>query len=91
MKTLKRVSRKNWSERAIFTNICSKRLLFLRFYSIFQKVLEVSRCNLHYKFAFVGEYGADECGVSPEFHSSNVDDSCQPITEAFPGAKFEIY
>ena len=48
-------------------------------------------CNLHYKFAFVGEYGADECGVSREFHSSNVDDSCQPITEAFPGAKFEIY
>ena len=38
----------------------------------------------------MGECGADEGGVSREFYSSNVVDSCQTITEAFPGAKFEI-
>ena len=38
----------------------------------------------------MGECGADEGGVSRELFSGNVDDSCQPITEAFPGAKFEI-
>ena len=38
----------------------------------------------------MGGCGTDEGGVSREFYSGNVDDSCQPITEAFPGAKFEI-
>ena len=38
----------------------------------------------------MGECGADEGGVSRGLFSGNVDDSCQLITEAFPGAKFEI-
>ena len=50
-----------------------------------------TRADGIYESAFVGECGADEDGVSREFYSSNVDDSCQPITEAFLGAKFKIY
>ena len=38
----------------------------------------------------MGECGADEGGVSREFFSGNADDSCQPITESFSGAKFKI-
>ena len=63
---------------------------FYDFTQFFKKSWNKSRWNLHYKFAFVGECGADEVGFSREFYSDNVDDSCQPITEEFPGAKFEI-
>ena len=61
------------------------------FTGFFKKFWNKSWRNLHYESAFVGECGADEDGVSREFYSSNVDDSCQPITEAFLGAKFKIY
>ena len=64
---------------------------FYDFTRFFKKSWNKSRWNLHYKYAFVGECGVDEGGVSREFYSVNVDDSCQPITEAFPGGKFEIY
>ena len=80
----------NWTRRAAFADTRSKRLLFLRLYQIFQKPWNMSRWNFHYKFAFLGECGADEGGVSRKFHSGNVVDSCQRITETFPGATFEI-
>ena len=49
-----------------------------------------SRWSFHHKFEFVGECGADEGGVSREFYLGNFVDSCQTITEAFPGSKLEI-
>ena len=64
---------------------------FYDFTRFFKKSWNKSRWNLHYKYAFVGECGVDEGGVSREFYSVNVDNSCQPITEAFPSGKFEIY
>ena len=63
---------------------------FYDFTRFFKKPWNKSRWNFHYKFAFVGECGADKGGVSREFYSGNVVDSCQTIVEAFPRAKFEI-
>ena len=64
---------------------------FYDFTRFFKKSWNKSRWNFHYKFAFVGECGADKGGVFREFYSVNVVDTCQPITEAFPGVKFEIF
>ena len=64
---------------------------FYDFTRFFKKSWNKSRWNFHYKFAFVGECGADEGGASREFYSGNVVGTSQPITEAFPGVKFEIF
>ena len=62
---------------------------FYDFTRFFKNSWNKSRLNFHYEFAFVGECGAEEGGVSREFYSSNVDDSCQPTTKVFRVAKFE--
>ena len=64
---------------------------FYDFTQFFKNSWNKSRWNLRHKFVFVGECRADEGGVFRELYSGNVDDSCQPIVEAFPGAKFELY
>ena len=82
----------NWSEKTTFTLYRFEEVIIFTILLDFSKSLfEENRWNLHYKFAFAGECEVDEGGVSPEFYSGNVDDSCLLITEAFPGDKFEIY
>ena len=39
---------------------------------------------------FIRVCGGDDCGVSRGFFSGNVDVSCQLITKAFYGAKFDL-
>ena len=50
-------------------NIRKNRVLLLWFPYVLQKTMEQKRWNFQYRFAFAGECGDDEGGVSHEFYS----------------------